>query len=58
MLRGLKRRYAELRKHFPAAFLGRVTVITHLPLDVETSRGVIAICTLTGWWRGWVNSTA
>ncbi|ENO5149383.1 AAA family ATPase, partial [Salmonella enterica subsp. enterica serovar 1,4,[5],12:i:-] len=31
----------ELRKHFPAAFLGRVTVIPYLPLD-ETSRGVIA----------------
>ncbi len=30
----------ELRKHFPAAFLGRVTVIPYLPLD-ETSRGVI-----------------
>ena len=31
----------ELRKHFPAAFLGRVTVIPYLPLD-ETARGVIA----------------
>ncbi|EPK8062242.1 type VI secretion system ATPase TssH [Escherichia coli] len=30
-----------LRKHFPAAFLGRVTVIPYLPLD-ETARGVIA----------------
>ncbi|HAX8455944.1 AAA family ATPase [Escherichia coli] len=32
----------ELRKHFPAAFLGRVTVIPYLPLD-ETARGVIAL---------------
>ncbi|EAZ9182760.1 type VI secretion system ATPase TssH [Salmonella enterica] len=31
----------ELRKHFPAAFLGRVTVIPYLPLN-ETARGVIA----------------
>ncbi|MEL9773284.1 type VI secretion system ATPase TssH [Escherichia coli] len=31
----------ELRKHFPAAFLGRVTVIPYLPLD-EKVRGVIA----------------
>lgn len=31
----------ELRKHFPAAFLGRVTVIPYLPLD-ETARGAIA----------------
>ena len=31
----------ELRKHFPATFLGRVTVIPYLPLD-ETARGVIA----------------
>lgn len=31
----------ELRKHFPAAFLGRVTVIPYLPLD-EAARGVIA----------------
>lgn len=31
----------ELRKHFPAAFLGRVTVIPYLPLD-EKARGVIA----------------
>lgn len=31
----------ELRKYFPAAFLGRVTVIPYLPLD-ETARGVIA----------------
>ncbi|EDN7242962.1 type VI secretion system ATPase TssH [Salmonella enterica subsp. enterica] len=31
----------ELRKHFPAAFLGRVTIIPYLPLD-ETARGVIA----------------
>ena len=31
----------ELRKHFPAAFTGRVTVIPYLPLD-ETARGVIA----------------
>lgn len=32
---------SELRKHFPAAFLGRMTVIPYLPLD-ETARGVIA----------------
>jgi type VI secretion system protein VasG len=31
----------ELRKHFPAAFLGRMTVIPYLPLD-ESSRAVIA----------------
>lgn len=30
-----------LRKYFPAAFLGRVTVIPYLPLD-EAARGVIA----------------
>lgn len=31
----------ELRKHFAAAFLGRMTVIPYLPLD-ESARGVIA----------------
>ena len=31
----------ELRKHFPAAFLGRMTVIPYLPLD-ESARSVIA----------------
>lgn len=31
----------ELRKHFPAAFLGRITVIPYMPLD-ETARSVIA----------------